>query len=419
MTSFEKAVSKWPTGDEASLPPEFLAVYQTWMGLTVPTLKASLANTPVAFVAPRSQRKPERARDLTLSLTPFPVGTPGPPAVLTSEQVHEFYNGDRDGSSQSEEDTDGGAGEIAALKATLAKLVGANEAQQIAINKLMLQQAALQDDKEATSTYPICPATAARIPSSFRTLVPMSRVDRRRLRRDHSGTFPDDCIPREMQLPDDVKSDKAVKASTLTLVSLTKDIISPLMGGNLETLLMAGTVHSRVSELYTEMTEHAQEGDDIVVTAKEVVEALEPMLGSATASMDLVLDLHARLRTTVTNRVERAMGFADLHDDPDKKAKETFLSTGFELKIEERAKAKAHMAWATGKVGGPPRGSLHGQPPPKKHFRGGGDNRQRTITKSGGGGSKVNRSGSGVKHTGGRGRGGGGDKSSSSSPSKS
>jgi len=87
--------------------------------------------------------------------------------------------------------------------------------------------------------------------------------------------------------------------------------------------------------------------------------------------MALIIDLHARLRTVITSRVERAMGFADLHDDPNKRSKETFLSEDFQLKIEEKAKEKAHMAWAKSGTGGPPRGSLHGQPPPNKGGGGG------------------------------------------------
>ena len=400
--SFEKAVGRWPTGDEASLPPEFLAVYQTWLGFVVPTLRASLADSPVVVTTPARQNKPERARDLTLSRTPFPAGTPGPPAVLFLQQIIDFGEEDGPGGSDSSshQEDEGGEGEIEALKATVRKLVGANKSQQIAIEKLMLQQAALQDDKEATSTYPICPATAARIPTSFRSLNPMSRVDRRRLRRDHSGTFPEDCIPREMQLPDDIRAHKEVVTAKLTLVALTKDIIGPTMAGNLETMRMVGTVHSRLHDLHEEMLSHAEEGDDIVVNATEVVEAVAPILGASTAALELVLDLHARLRTAVTSRVERAMGFVDLHEDPDKRSKETFLSEDFQAKIEQKAKDKAHMAWASGKVGGgPPRGSLHGQPPPNKN-RGGG-NRQRSIKKSGGGGN------SGNKHTGGRGKGGG------------
>ena len=86
--------------------------------------------------------------------------------------------------------------------------------------------------------------------------------------------------------------------------------------------------------------------DDIVLLPSEVLGSLEPALGAVAASMDLVLDLHARLRTTVTSRIERAMGFVDLHDDPNKRSKETFLSEDFQDKIEAKAKEKAHMARA-------------------------------------------------------------------------
>ena len=133
--------------------------------------------------------------------------------------------------------------------------------------------------------------------------------------------------------------------------------------------------------------------------------------------MDLVLDIHARMRTIVTSRVERAMGFSDLHDDPNKRSKETFLSKDFQEKIEAKAKEKAHMAWAKSGTGGPPRGSLHSQPPSKSG--GGGVNKARAPTKIGGGrGGKTGNSSS--AKSGGRcsgGKGGGRGKGSSDSPS--
>jgi hypothetical protein len=138
-------------------------------------------------------------------------------------------------------------------------------------------------------------------------------------------------------------------------------------------------------------------------------------VGAVTASMDLVLDLHARMRTIVTSRVERAMGFTDLHDDPNKRSKETFLSQDFQEKIEAKAKEKAHMAWAKSGTGGPPRGSLHGQPPQKS---GGGGFKQQQRTPARVGGGRGTGRGGGSSKGGGRGSGGkgGGRGNGSSDP---
>ena len=64
-------------------------------------------------------------------------------------------------------------------------------------------------------------------------------------------------------------------AAKITLVGLTKDIISPLMDGNMEVLRMVGTVHSRVLSLATEMQSAVDEGDDNAVLQR-IVEVSEP-----------------------------------------------------------------------------------------------------------------------------------------------
>ena len=346
-----------------------------------------------------------RARECALARTPFPVGTPNTPALLTEAQIISFGGNGSSGDSEGD-----GGGELAELK----RLV---QDQQISIQRLLRQQEALADDKDATSSHEVCDATLNKMPESFRALEPMSKADRRHLTRDHGGFYPKDRLPKELQLPEDVKNEKNVAATKISLVSLTKDVISPLLDGNMQCLRMVGTAHSRLIELHAEMVTAVAEDADAVVLASDVRDELELAVGAATASMDLVLDLHARMRTVVTSRIERAMGFTDLHDDPNKRSKETFLSKDFQEKIEAKAKEKAHMAWAKSGTGGPPRGSLHGQPPSKSG--GGGFNKQRAPTKIGGGrGGKTGGGGSGK--SGGRGsggKGGGRGKGSSDPPS--
>ena len=107
---------------------------------------------------------------------------------------------------------------------------------------------------------------------------------------------------------------------------------------------------------------------------------LEPAVAAAAASIELILDLHARMRVVVTSRVEKSLGFNDLHDDPNRSVKESFLSKDFQDKIEQRAKEKAHLAWAQSGKGNPPTGSLHGAPPTKKTGAGGNNRRRRGIS---------------------------------------
>jgi hypothetical protein len=399
-TNLDAARAKWP-GDVASLPASFQAVFQTWMGLRVHEMQS----TPGAPPAPARGTYPKamRARDCTLSRTPFPVGTPDPPALLTEAQIISFGGNGSSGDSGSD-----GGGELAELQ----RLV---QDQQISIQRLLRQQEALADDKDATSSYEVCAATLAKMPESFRASEPMSKADRRHLRRDHGGFYPKDGLPKDLQLPEEVKNEKNVAATKISLVSLTKDIISPLMDGNMDCLRMVGTAHSRVIELHAEMVEAVDSDADAVVLASDVRNELEMAVGAVTAAMDLVLDLHARMRTIVTSRVERAMGFTDLHDDPNKRSKETFLSQDFQEKIEAKAKEKAHMAWAKSGTGGPPRGSLHGQPPQKS---GGGGFKQQQRTPARVGGGRGTGRGGGSSKGSGRGSGGkgGGRGNGSSDP---
>ena len=394
---------RWPAANLESLPPDVQAIYQTWMGLRVLVLQAAHNSPSSPVPVPPYSRRPRkeiRARDLTLCRAPFPAGTPGAPAVLSRERVEELGELWGSGSSSS-----GGGGADAAPpprsdKDEIADLRNIVKDQQIAIQKLLRQQEALIDDKDATSAYTVTEASLARLPDSWRKSVPMSRVDRRRLRRDHGGIIPSDRMPKDLVLTDDVKAEKSVASAKITLVALAKDVVGPLMEGNTETLRMVVTAHSRLTDLMADVQGALDSAENSVFPAREIRDDLEPLMGAVSASLDLAIDVHARLRTAITSRVERAMGFSDLHEDPNKRSKETFLSDDFQKLVEEKAKEKAHLAWARSGSGAP-RASLHDGPPPKAHTRGGKNHRGRgrgnstqpppaaqAKSKGGGGGGK-------------------------------
>ena len=155
------------------------------------------------------------------------------------------------------------------------------------------------------------------------------------------------------------------------------------MAGNLDSFRMAGTTHSRLAELLAEVCDanaSAESGHDTAILPKDLSVELEPAVAAAAASIELILDLHARMWVVVTSRVEKFLGFNDLHDDPNKSAKESFLSKDLQKKIEQRAKEKAHLAWAQPGKGNPPSGSLHSAPPTKKTGAGGNSKRRRGIS---------------------------------------
>ena len=397
----EDAVGRWPD-DDAHLPAHVQAVFQAWRTLRVREAMTASAASPLSLPA-GTMTKDRRCRYLTLSQTPFPVSTPSPPALLTAQQVRSFRT-DTGGSPLHDESPDSQAETIRQLQAQLRD-------QQSAIERLLIQQESLAEDTPGHSSYPIAEATLQRLPKSLRNLVPMSRVDRRKLRREHSGLFPKDALPRDLQIPEDIRREKAVATAKLGFLAVTKDIIQPVMDANTDSLKMAATVHSRLEELRAEMSEASNSSPDATVLASDILEEVLVILGTTEGTLDMVLDTHARLRTAVTSRLEKLMGFDNLHPDPNKRAKESFLSDDFDRMIEERAKSKAHRAWARSQHQGsnPSRGSLHEDPPPKNLGGGGATKPWRTKRASGGRGRGSGGRGRGI----GRGRGSNNDRPSS------
>ena len=369
MTSlFDRARDRWPD-DLTNLPPHVQAVYQTWLPLRLQALEAASSGlTPSR--TPGRYFKRHHARDLTLLRTPFPATVTNPPALLTDQQLADFAGEVTPPSSSASGDPPAQQ-ELERLRQDLAST-------QLALEQLLRQQDAREGTGVITSAYQVSDATLALIPSSVRDRVPLSRLERRRLGRDHGGMYPRDALPKELHLPDDVRGDPKVVAHKTPLLTLQKEIINPLMGGNLDSLRMAGTTHSRLADLLEdvrEARESAASGQDTVVLPKDLCDELEPAVAAAAATIELILDLHARMRVVVTSRVEKSLGFSDLHDDPNKSVKESFLSQDFQDKIEQRAKEKAHLAWAQSGKGNPPTGPLHGAPPTKSG--GGGRNKRR------------------------------------------
>ena len=377
MTSiFERARDKWPD-DLTALPPHFQAVYQTWLPLRLQTLEETTAGaTPVPSRTPGRYYKKHHARDLTLLGTPFPSTISNPPAVLNDAQLEDFVRHRNDETPIVPQVSPPAQQEFDKLRRDLAST-------QLALDQLLRQQDAREGSGTLTSSYQVADATLALIPPSVRDREPLSRFERRRLGRDHGGVYPKDALPKELHLPEDVRTDPKVTSHKTSLLSLQKEIINPLMAGNLDSLRMAGTTHSRLAELLAEVRDanaSAESGQDTVVLPRDLLMELEPAVATAAASIELILDLHARMRVVVTSRVEKSLGFNDLHDDPNKSVKESFLSKDFQDKIEQRAKEKAHLAWAQSGKGNPPTGSLHGAPPTKKTGAGGNNRRRRGIS---------------------------------------
>ena len=90
-------------------------------------------------------------------------------------------------------------------------------------------------------------------------------------------------------------------------------------------------------------TTSAESGQGTVVLPRDLLVELEPAAAAAAAMIKLILDLHVRMRVVIISRVERSLGFNDLHDDPNIKSQGIFLVQGLSRK-EERDYSTQHQA---------------------------------------------------------------------------
>jgi hypothetical protein len=213
-----------------------------------------------------------------------------------------------------------------------------------------------------TSTYEVADSILQKLgrnsagKMSWLDIKPLPKSERRRILREHGGTFT--TFPPDLDMLASTKALKLVQDAKVTLPNFATQEVAKFMARNSGTIKMCGTVLSRVRELQRDMAPLATEGgddeDDEVpsppslssVPTAVLLEFLVVLEAAAAGAMDLAIDTHTLMRLSVSRRIETALGVAHLHQDPTKHPKEDFMSPKTLTVIEEAAKMREDLTWA-------------------------------------------------------------------------
>ena len=314
----------------------------------------------------------QKSRDLTLLRSPLPPSSAAVP-TLTDADVSVFF--DRvvtparrvDGES----DTDSvrstpSEDRMNSLESSLAKCMDTIAKQ----NEQLVHQAATlerlfkaQADPEEiqTSTYEVTDSVLAKLgrntagKMSWLDIKPLPKSERRRILREHGGTFA--TFPPDLDMLASTKALKLVQDAKVTLPNFATQEVAKFMNRNAGTIKMCGTILSRVREMKSDITPPStgsDEDDDETdspglppsIPTALLFEFLTVVESAAEGAMDLSIDTQTLMRLSVSRRIETALGVAHLHQDPTKHPKEDFMSPKTLSIIEDAAKMREDLTWA-------------------------------------------------------------------------
>ena len=314
----------------------------------------------------------QKSRDLTLLRSPLPPSSAAVP-TLTDDDVSVFF--DRvvtparrlDGESDNESvRSTPSEDRMNSLETSLAKCMDTIAKQ----NEQLVHQAATlerlfkaQADPEEiqTSTYEVTDSVLAKLgrntagKMSWLDIKPLPKSDRRRILREHGGTFT--TFPPDLDMLASTKALKLVQDAKVTLPNFATQEVAKFMTRNAGTIKMCGTVLSRVREMKADITSPStgsDEDDDETdspglppsIPTAMLFEFLTVVEAAAEGAMDLSIDTQTLMRLSVSRRIETALGVAHLHQDPTKHPKEDFMSPKTLSIIEDAAKMREDLTWA-------------------------------------------------------------------------
>jgi hypothetical protein len=284
-------------------------------------------------------------------------------------------------------------------------------------NEQLITQAATLDrlfraqadpDEVQTSTYEVADSILEKLgrntagKMSWLDIKPLPKSERRRILREHGGTFK--TFPPDLDMLASTKALKLVQDAKVTLPNFATQEVAKFMARNTGTIKMCGTVLSRIRELKTDLaspiTEVEADDDDEVIAQPssvpiaELLDFLTVLEATSEGAMDLAIDTQTLMRLSVSRRIETALGVAHLHQDPTKHPKEDFMSPKTLTVIEDAAKMREDLTWAmeARKTVTGDRGSLFGN---RLHKSPGGGQRHPTAHSSRGQGRGTGGKGSG------------------------
>ncbi len=165
---------------------------------------------------------------------------------------------------------------------------------------------------------------------SWLDIKPLPKSERRRILREHGGTFT--TSPPDLDMLASTKALKLVQDAKVILPNFVTQEVAKFMTRNAGTIKMCGTVLSRVREMKSDLTQHAEgsdEDDDEMeshglphtIPTPMLLEFLSVLELAAEGAMDLSFDTQTLMQLSVSRRIETTLGVAHLHQDPTKHPK--------------------------------------------------------------------------------------------------
>jgi len=370
MNRLVTARQRWPKRID-TLPASVQAVFAAWEQCGEQECDDALARVEGFTKPPGRFMVKQKCRDLPLMRSPLPSAAPDVPD-LTPEDVSIFFDtlvpaGSRGTDSESESVRSTSSDDrMTFMESSLAKCFETIAKQ----NEQLVNQAATlerlfkaQADPEEiqTSTYEVADSVLAKLGRntagrmSWLDIKPLPKSERRRILREHGGTFT--TFPPDLDMLASTKALKLVQDAKVTLPNFATQEVAKFMTRNAGTIKMCGTVLSRVREMKADLTNQSagggEEDDEMesidltqTVPTAMLVEFLSVLESAAEGAMDLSIDTQTLMRLSVSRRIETALGVAHLHQDPTKHPKEDFMSPKTLSIIEDAAKMREDLTWA-------------------------------------------------------------------------
>ena len=372
MCRLTQARQKWPK-QTASLAAPVQAYYHAWEQCSAADQDAALARIEGLTRSPGRYSAKQKCRDLTLLLSPLPTSVhPAPP--LTEDDVAVFFgdmgtphrrgeNFDTDSIRSTPSSEERMTSMEASLNKCLDTIARQNEqlaSQAATLDRLFKAQA--DPEEVQTSNYEVADSILSKLgltaqgKMSWLDIKPLPKSERRRILREHGGTFK--TFPPDLDMLASTKALKLVQDAKVTLPNFATQEVAKFMTRNTGTIKMCGTVLSRVRELQADLTptpgDDGEDEDDEVpsirppstIPADMLLDFLATLEAAAEGSLDLAIDCHTLMRLSVSRRIESALGVAHLQQDPTKRPREDFISPKTLTLIEDAAKMREDLTWA-------------------------------------------------------------------------
>ena len=316
MSRLTNARQLWPK-QTANLAAPVQAFYHAWEQCRETDQDAALGTIAGFTRSPGRYSTKQKCRDLTLLRTPLPSSA-GPVPPFSDEDVAVFFGGvvtphrlGVDSDNDSVRSTPSSDERLNVLESSLSKCLDtiARQNDQLATQAVTLERlfkAQADPEEIQTSTYEVADSILSKLgltatgKMSWLDIKPLPKSERRRILREHGGTFK--TFPPDLDMLASTKALKLVQDAKVTLPNFATQEVAKFMARNTGTIKMCGTVLSRVRELKSDLTatpeEDGDDEDDEVpstrlpssVPVDVLLEFLTVLESAAEGSFDLAID---------------------------------------------------------------------------------------------------------------------------------